>query len=159
MRKGRYKFKQGKYKPIHPEKWINPDEIIYRSGWELTFNKWADKTPSVVLIGSEEIIIPYRYEVDGRMHRYFTDYYMKVLQEDQSIKEFIIEIKPFAQCSPPKAPKRKSKAYTRKIMDYIKNVNKWDATKKYCQQLREIKGRDIEFKIITENELPKYNGK
>ena len=40
--------------------------------------KWCDITPTVQEWGSEEIIIPYVSPVDGRKHRYFPDFYVKI---------------------------------------------------------------------------------
>lgn len=31
------KYKQGRYIPTNPEKWVNPENIIYRSSWEFFF--------------------------------------------------------------------------------------------------------------------------
>ena len=40
--------------------------------------KWCDITHSVQEWGSEEIIIPYISPVDGKRHRYFPDFYVKI---------------------------------------------------------------------------------
>ena len=65
--------------------------------------------------GSEEVIIPYVLPWDGRVHRYFPDFYMKVKQASGTTKKFIIEVKPKVSMSTPtKAPKRKTKRWLMK---------------------------------------------
>ena len=54
--------------------------------------KWCDITPSVTEWGSEEIIIPYISPVDGRRHRYFPDFYVKI-----GNKKYLVEVKPLRQ--------------------------------------------------------------
>jgi hypothetical protein len=112
---------------------------------------FCDKHPSVLQWSSESIIIKYFYPVDGKYHRYFTDFYMKVLQENNSIKEFIVEIKPLSQTIPPKVPQRKTKSYVNAVNEYIKNTAKWSAARQYCESLKQ-KGRDIEFQVLTEKD-------
>ena len=84
----------GKYKPINPKKYKgDPTRIIYRSLWERKFMNFCDTKPSVTKWASEEIFIPYRSPKDGKVHRYYPDFYMKT-----GNKESIVEIKPLKQC-------------------------------------------------------------
>ena len=53
------------------------NNIIYRSLWEKVVFQWCDKNPKVKQWSSEEIVIPYYYEVDKKYHRYFVD--MKIV--------------------------------------------------------------------------------
>ena len=70
----------GLYKPVNPKKYRgNPTRIIYRSMWEKKFMIFCDHTSTIVEWGSEEIIIPYRSPIDGRVHRYYPDFYIKIL--------------------------------------------------------------------------------
>ena len=70
---------QGKYRASFPRKYKgDPNNVIYRSSWEYKFMKWCDATPTVQEWGSEEIIIPYISPVDGKRHRYFPDFYVKI---------------------------------------------------------------------------------
>ena len=55
--------------------------MIYRSSWEYKFYEMVDITPTVKEWGSEEIIIPYISPVDGKRHRYFPDFYVKIGKE------------------------------------------------------------------------------
>ena len=43
---------------------------------------YCDRNDKILEWGSEEIIIPYRSPLDGRVHRYFPDFYVKVKQSD-----------------------------------------------------------------------------
>ena len=73
----------GKYRVKNKNKYIgDPTQVVYRSLWEKHAFKWADDNPKVKRWGSEEVIIPYLYEVDKRYHRYFMD--LKMVLEDGS---------------------------------------------------------------------------
>ena len=142
------KFIQGRFKPKNPQKYKgNPNEIIYRSSWEKKFFIWADLNPSVVLWGSEELVIPYLCETDNRMHRYFPDIVMKIRCEDGSIASYLVEIKPEAQTLPPKRPKKQTKRYLYEVETFVKNQSKWKAAKAYAE------ARGMKFVIITERHL------
>lgn len=146
----RSKYHQGKFIPKHPEKYIgNPTNIIYRSKWELMFLRWADETPSVLKYSSEECVIPYISPVDGKQHRYFIDFYIKILQSNGSIKDFLVEVKPYAQTQPPKLKNKSvmSESYQEAIRTYAVNQAKWAAARRVCSS------RGWDFMIITEKQL------
>lgn len=133
----------GKYKVKHRSKYKgNPDNIVYRSGWELYCFGWCDTNPNIKNWSSEEVVIPYRWDVDKRMHRYFTD--LKITYKDG--RTLLIEIKPEKETVPPKRPD-KSKRYINEAMTYVKNMNKWEAANEYA------KDRGWEFQIWTEKTL------
>jgi hypothetical protein len=74
----------GKYNPINPKKYKgDTSKVIYRSLWERKLMVYCDNTKSVLEWGSEEVIIPYVSPWDGKVHRYFPDFYM--LKSNQSI--------------------------------------------------------------------------
>ena len=59
----------GKYRPTNIKKYRGDyRNIIYRSLWERKFMKYCDKNSNILEWGSEEVIIPYRLPVDGRIH-------------------------------------------------------------------------------------------
>ena len=61
---------KGFFKPKNPQKYRgDPTNIIYRSGWELKLMLYLDEHKDVVNWGSEELIIPYRSPIDGKVHR------------------------------------------------------------------------------------------
>jgi hypothetical protein len=144
---------KGKYTPINPKKYVgNLSQVIYRSLWERKLMVYCDKNDKVIEWGSEEVIVPYRSPWDGKMHRYFPDFYMKVKQGNGTYKKFIIEVKPKAQCKEPiKSPKRKTKRWYNEVKTWGINQAKWKCAIDYCEN------RDMEFKILTEDHLnPQY---
>ena len=74
---------QGKFKPKNPSKYKgDPTNIVYRSSWELKLMMYLDTHPNVLKWGSEEIVIPYESPVDGRMHRYFPDFFVEQINTE-----------------------------------------------------------------------------
>ena len=139
---------KGKFQPKNTQKYVgNPTNIVYRSLWERKFMIYCDTNENILEWGSEELAIPYRSPVDGKIHRYFPDFYIKVKEPDGSIKKYLIEIKPHKQTMSPKKPQRQTKGYIYEVYEYAKNQSKWEAATEYC------KDRGWTFKILSENEL------
>jgi hypothetical protein len=139
---------KGKYKPSYPNKYKgDPTNIIYRSLWERKFCVYCDLNENILEWQSEEKCIPYRSPIDGKIHRYFPDFLIKVKESNGSIKKYMIEIKPKKQTAPPIKPQRQTKKYITEVYEYAKNQAKWEAAKDWCED------RGYEFKIITESEL------
>ena len=121
---------KGKYRSTNREKYKgDPDNIIYRSLWERQVMKNLDESSNVVEWASEEIVIPYRSPIDGKMHRYFPDFYVKTTKGDI----FLIEIKPKQQTNPPKKSKSRNK-YLREVKTWSINQAKWEAAKIICEK-------------------------
>lgn len=138
---------QGTYKARNPDKYKgNPNGIVFRSGLELKFFRFFDHNKAVLQWNSEEVVVPYVSDLDGRLHRYFVDIWAKIKGKDK-VNEYLIEIKPFAFTQEPPQVSRKSQAYQRKCMEYIKNLNKWKAADKHARS----KGQ--KFIILTEKDL------
>lgn len=138
----------GKYSPSNPQKYRgNYKMIFYRSLWELKFMKWCDLNHNILEWGSEEIVIPYRSPLDGKYHRYFVDFYIKVRTKTGQIKKYLIEIKPKKQTQEPTAQKRKTPKYINEVTTYVVNQAKWEAAKEWCAD------RQLEFLILTEDHL------
>jgi len=139
---------KGKYTPNNIHKYRgNPRNIIYRSSWELKFMKYCDTRQNVLEWGSEEIVIPYRSPLDNKIHRYFVDFYVKIVDSNGVITKYLIEIKPSKQTVPPKKPQRQTKSYIYEVTEYVKNQAKWKAAKEFCED------KMWKFKILTESEL------
>jgi len=69
---------KGRFKPRNPNKYKgNPDNIIYRSLWELKLMRYLDHHTDVLEWASEEFYIPYVSPIDKRVHRYFPDFWIK----------------------------------------------------------------------------------
>ena len=126
---------KGKYIPTNPKKYRgDPSQVIYRSLWERKLMVYCDRNNKVVEWGSEEVIIPYMSPKDGKLHRYFPDFYMKVKQSNGTHKRFIIEVKPKAQCKEPvKNPKRRTKKWFNEVVTYAVNQAKWKSATEYCE--------------------------
>lgn len=141
-------WKQDFYRPIYPEKYIgNPNEIVYRSSWELRLFQYCEECSQIVKWSSEPFAIKYWDESTMKTRRYFPDAYVEVLQTDGTIKKYLVEVKPYKQTIPPKAGKRKTKGYIMECNTYTKNISKWKFAEEFCRQ------HGMEFMIITENEL------
>ena len=143
---------KGRYFPTNPKKYKgNPNQIIYRSLWERKVMVYCDKNDAIIEWGSEEVIVPYISPWDGKLHRYFPDFYMKVRQADGS-KKFIDEVKPKAETKEPvKNRKRKTRKWFGEVKNWGINQAKWKSAQEYC------KDQGMEFKIFTEDHInPKY---
>ena len=104
--------------------------------------QWCDNTSSVIEWGSEEIAIPYISPVDGKRHKYYPDFYVKV-----NNKKYMVEVKPAKQTKEPKIQKKVTKRYITEVVTYARNQAKWNAAKEFC------KDYGWEFMLITEKEL------
>ena len=139
---------RGKYYPTYPKKYKgDPSNIIYRSLWERKFMVYCDRNEKILEWGSEEFFIPYRSPLDGKIHRYFPDFYVKVKTKQNTIKKWVVEVKPKIQTRPPKTPKRKTKKYINEVRNWAVNYAKWKNAIEYCND------RNMEFILITEDEL------
>jgi hypothetical protein len=110
--------------------------------WERHAFNWCDTNKKVIKWSSEEVVIPYFYEVDKKYHRYFMD--LKIVFEDKSV--LLVEIKPNNQTTPPTGDKR-TKKYLNEAYTYIRNRQKWEAAEQYAAD------RGWKFEIWTEKEL------
>ena len=72
------------------------DKVVFRSLWERNAFKWCDDSSEIVAWSSEEVVIPYFYEVDKKYHRYFMD--LKLTYKNG--KTILVEIKPNKETSP-----------------------------------------------------------
>ena len=104
---------------------------------------------------SEEVIVPYRSPIDGKIHRYFPDVIVHKRDGLGNPQTIMIEIKPSAQCRPPD-PKNKNKTKTgrisRRYLNEVKrygiNEAKWKAARNFCAD------RGWQFTIMTEHHIP-----
>ena len=139
---------QGYFKPKHPEKYRgDPTNIIYRSSWELKLMIYLDEKNDIIKWGSEEIIIPYRSPIDGKIHRYFPDFIVTKINKDGIKETALIEVKPKSQTQPPKRQNKITKRYLTEVKTWGVNEAKWRAALEYC------KDRGWSFHIFTEKEL------
>jgi hypothetical protein len=138
----------GKFTPKNPHKYVGDHtNIIYRSSWECKVMSYLDKTEGIISWASEELIIPYVSPVDGRYHRYFPDFLVKVRTKDDKLRTILIEVKPQKQTKEPEKKKKVTKQYINEVVTWGVNQAKWKAAQEYCLD------RNWEFQIWTEKEL------
>lgn len=141
MAKKIIKYHQGYFKPKNPEKYRgNVDQIFYRSGLERRFMLFLDNCPLIEKWSSETVVIAYVNQLDGSYHRYFVDNWIKFVNG----KEYLIEIKPKKQCSP---PRKNAKNYLNEAATFVKNKSKWSYAEKYALK------NGMSFNILTEKEI------
>ena len=145
------KYYRGRFVPHNPSKYNgNPTNIIYRSSWEFRVMRYLDENSSIVQWSSEELAIPYVSPLDGRVHRYFPDFIVKIERDSNPTTIHMIEIKPAAQTKIPTVRKTSqpvTRKYITEVMTYGVNNAKWQAATEYCND------RGWKFIVITEREL------
>jgi hypothetical protein len=141
---------RGKFQPRNPQKYKGDfTNIVYRSSWELRFMGYLDSNPNIIQWSSEEIFIPYKSPLDGKWHRYFPDFIIRMRDKDGKVLTKMIEIKPRSQSVPP-APKAKgqhTKKYLKEVATYGINQAKWKAANEYCLD------RNWQFVVLTERDV------
>lgn len=138
------RFKQGYFQPRNPEKYVGDvTKIRFMSSWELSFQRFLDGNPNIIRWSSECIAIPYLKPTDGKIHRYYPDFWIEYINKDGEVLQEVLEIKPKSQAGG-KAVGRMS-LYEK--AQYAINLAKWESCKRFCDQ------RGITFRILTEQEL------
>lgn len=161
------------FTPKHPEKCLNTngkcDKPLpqMRSSWEMKFANFCDIEENVLGWGSEVVEIPYISSLDGKTHRYITDFVLVTKNRDtDQIEKWLIEVKPASQV--PKLDEfgkiifpelNKKKRLTEQRIErwreccnvLKKNHEKWTAARKWA------KDHGYFFKVITEVELDLLN--
>lgn len=139
---------KGFFKPKNPFKYKgDPTNIIYRSSWEQRCMAYFDSNPNVLEWQSEEFFIPYRSPIDGKIHRYFPDFKIKVRTKTGIIETVVIEVKPYKQTQQPSIQKRVTRKYLSEVRTYGINKGKWAAAEYFCKE------KGWKFQILTEHEL------
>ena len=126
----------------------DPHNIVYRSSYERRAMIWADTNPAILKWSSEEVIIKYFDPTTNKTRKYYPDMLIELKNQDNQIKKYLIEIKPYRQTKPPNpSPKKKTRTWLNECATYEKNVAKWNAAKLFCEQ------NGLEFMIVSEKEL------
>jgi hypothetical protein len=102
---------------------------------------WLDQNESVVSWNSEDIVIPYLYPIDNKMHRYFVDMIATFKIGENKFKTVLIEIKPKKQSL------IESKASDRDRAIVAVNYAKWDAATKWARR------QGLTFRVINEDQI------
>lgn len=145
--------KKGVYILKNPTKYVGPitdGGVLYRSSWEERVFYYMDHNLNVIEWSSEGLAIPYLFRLDGKIHKYYPDVVAKINTRD-GIKTFVIEVKPLKQTMEPTKPKNRSlsrkEKYDKEMFTYIRNTDKWEEAKKYCDK------HGYQFEIFTEREI------
>ena len=137
------KYVNGNYHPTNPSKYIGDiNGIIFRSSWELRFCQYCDLNSKILKWSSEPMSIDFWNPIDKKTHRYHPDFYIKVLADDGSTVDWILEIKPQNQYKKELEPKlegritpKKLKAYNDKKTTWIINRCKFEAATKFAESI------------------------
>lgn len=129
------------------------DKVTYRSNWEKFYFQWLDNNPKIKYWNSEEMVIPYFSNADGKKRRYFMDVWFKTVDGN----EFMIEIKPKKETVPPKPPAQLTagakKRFQNEVYTWSVNSDKWRAAKALADK------RKMTFRLLTEDGLRKLGMK
>ena len=136
------KFSKGVYKIKNPEKYVGSKMPMYRSSWEYTFMSFCDNNPSVQQWSSESVKIPYRDPLTGKQTVYVPDFLIVYVDRNMKKHAELIEIKPANQMLKERVGKN---PYNQ--AQYVKNMAKWEAAGRWCQQ------QGIKFRIINESDI------
>ena len=136
------KFSKGVYKIKNPEKYVGSKMPMYRSSWEYTFMSFCDNNPSVQQWSSESVKIPYRDPLTGKQTVYVPDFLIVYIDRSMKKHAELIEIKPANQMLKERVGKN---PYNQ--AQYVKNMAKWEAAGRWCQQ------QGIKFRIINESDI------
>ena len=111
------------------------EPVIYRSGLEYQFIQFCENSPTVAKWASEVLRIPYYSRLDGKECNYYPDY---VIENSKGVR-CVVELKPYSQTV---KPDMTDSNWLKE--QWIKNVDKWNAAKEFCDK------NGLKFIIITE---------
>ena len=156
--------KNGWYKVLNDQKFIIPVnesikvmksykivageiQVNYRSGLELKCLRYCDMNIHIKKFSLEPFCIPYLSPKDGKIHRYFIDFFI----EFSNGQKFLVEVKSSGETREPKMPGKKTEKailnYQKALQTYVVNKSKWEAATQFCKE------KGLTFIILTENEL------
>jgi len=144
-------FKTGTYVVVNKEKYLGKTNPHYRSMYEMRMMSYLDLNKNVLHWKYENIAIPYFYPIDGQVHNYIIDFWCEIINRDNVIQQYLVEVKPSKECKVPSSPKRNTarsrSRYVAEATTFVKNQCKWKAAELYCQQ------KGWKFIKITEKDL------
>lgn len=142
------KYKQGLFTPRNPEKYVGDvTKIRYMSSWELELHEFFDNNRTILRWSSESIAIPYIKPTDGRIHRYYPDYWIEYVNKDGVIVREIIECKPRSQTRKPRKQRGTGRTSLYETIQYAVNAAKWSAAIEWC------KHHGFTFRVVTERSI------
>lgn len=140
----------GRFIPRNPQKYIgNPNEIFFRSSWEIHAMKFLDSSNAVMKWGSEEIKIPYLKpvidETTGKAYvkpaNYYPDFIVVYQDKTGATQTEILEVKPLKESLQEKAKTARDK------MALAVNMAKWKAADEFAKR------NGMKFRVVTEQSL------
>lgn len=138
----------GKFIPRNPQKYAgNPNNIMFRSTWELSVMKFFDSSTSVIKWASEEVKIPYVSPLDGLVHNYYPDFIVIYTDKAGALQKDLVEVKPASQSLAERAKSDRDKAAL------LVNLAKWKFAEQWAKQ------RGMNFRVITEHSIFKQKEK
>lgn len=132
------KYHQGVVDPGKLKKYFDSckgEPVIYRSGLEYQFIQFCENSPTVAKWASEVLKIPYYSHLDKKECNYYPDY---VIENSKGVR-CVVELKPYNQTV---KPDMTDSIWLKE--QWVKNVDKWNAAKKFCEE------NGLKFIIITE---------
>ena len=122
-------------------------EINYKSSLELKCLRYCDMNIHIKKFSLEPFCIPYLSAKDGKIHRYFIDFFI----EFSNGQKFLVEVKSSGETREPKMPGKKTEKailnYQKALQTYAVNKSKWASATQFCKE------KGLTFIILTENEL------
>jgi len=173
---GNSRTHQGYYTITNKQKYIgDPNKCIYRSGWELSFSKWCDFSPSVLKWSAEPTSVKYYDRTanldeckkngldpnrpeNWKIRNYNIDYWLQVDKGNNIIEKWFVEIKPkkdLVKPTPPLAtsPLKVQRKFVNEAKIYLMNEAKWAAMKRHAEQY------NCKFFVFTEDTLKSMCGR
>jgi len=136
------KFAQGRFEMKHPEKYVGTKQPLARSSWEFIFMRMLDEHQGVEKWASESIQIPYRDPLTGKYTIYVPDFFIVYNDKNGGKHAEVVEVKPTNHMIKEKLGNSR---YNQE--QYIKNIAKWEAANKWCQQ------QGIRFRVVSEDDI------
>ena len=104
---------------------------------------FLDNTENVLQWASEPFAIPYQSPLDGRVHRYFPDFFIKLNGESNEVETLVVEVKPYSQST---IGKRKKLSLNEASVLAV-NRAKWESAVEYCHS------KGWTFRVLTEKDI------
>jgi len=109
--------------------------------------KYCDFNKHIISWSLEPLNIPYLKPSDGKIHRYYVDFFIEFSSKDK----FLVEVKPKSETIPPRKPSKNTQKaqdnYQKALLTYAVNKAKWEAAEKFAKE------NGMRFIIITEEQL------
>ena len=135
------RYSQGLFQPQNPDKFIGGKLPFARSSWETKFMQFCDSHPNILKWASENVKIPYRNPMTGKITNYVPDFMVQYQDKNGKTLVELIEIKPKSQTVIENARGRGDKLAT------MVNAAKWTAAQEWCKR------KGIRFKVVNEDQI------